>query len=101
MNASDVKSAPSAQDADPRQAYRNDIAVAKEYVDAIDAAPDEPAVRQVLRKLQGDQRVHHKIAHNLNALARARIHALQVSDDRDQGSDENRSVECKPVKVKK
>lgn len=44
-----------------------------EFKARIDEAPDVAAVRAVQRQLQGDPRVYHAVAHQVNALARARI----------------------------
>jgi hypothetical protein len=46
-------------------------ALRQSYLDEIDAAPDLAAVRRVQRKMQGDQRVYHAIAHAINEHIRA------------------------------
>jgi hypothetical protein len=46
-------------------------ALKQSYLDEIDAAPDLAAVRRVQRKMQGDRRIHHAIAHAINEHVRA------------------------------
>jgi hypothetical protein len=46
-------------------------ALRQSYLDEIDAAPDLAAVRRVQRRMQGDKRVFHAIAHAINEHVRA------------------------------
>jgi hypothetical protein len=85
-------------------------ALRQSYLDEIDAAPDMAAVRRVQRKMQGDKRIHHAIAHAINEHIRARAIAPSAPAPATLGAgaapEENRAVGAThaspiPAKVKK